>query len=111
MRRMRSFYVLAGTGVGLLLLTVLGATIFAPRWLARRQLAVAVDGIIEQKAIVSHRQKNISGLRHVLFIRQKSGEVVRLPVPFGIYEQARLGMPVHKTAGEPWPSLGSSAEP
>lgn len=109
----REYRVLIVTGAVLSIIILIGVYVLGPRWSASRQRAVAFEGVIKEKAIVglSGGKYRPPSLRYILVIRQKNGEVVRLPVAQGIYERARVGMPVRKRAGEQWPTLEDSASP
>lgn len=103
--------VLTRIGVALLIVAAIVVFLFGPKWGASRQRAMVFDGVIERKEIIASAQSRYgSSLRYVLVIRQKRGEVVRFPVPWEIYERARVGIPVHKEAGEQWPVLGASGQ-
>lgn len=109
----RRYRVLALAGAALLIVALIVVFVLGPRWSANRQRAMAFDGIVEEKAIagVSGGRYRPPSLRYILVIRQKTGEVIRFQVAKGIYEQARVGMPVLKRAGEQWPTLGAAASP
>lgn len=105
--------ILAASGATLLIVALIGAYLLVPKRIVSRQQAVAFDGVIEEKAIVGPRRilRYSFSSRYILVIRQKTGGVVRFPVPWELYQQARVGMPARKKAGEPWPTLGASASP
>ncbi len=107
-----SYKVLCGIGAVLLIVGLLGLYVFMPRRIASDRQAVAFDGVIENKVLVRIGQSRYgASVSHILVIRQKTGEVVRFPVPREVYGQARVGMLARKRAGEQWPTLGASASP
>jgi hypothetical protein len=110
--RASSWSILARSGAALLIVVLIGGYLLEPRWKVSRQRAEAFDGVIEKKEMGAPRVARYRfSLRYILVIRQKTGGVVRYQVPWNLYEQARVGMPVRKRAGEQWPILGASASP
>jgi hypothetical protein len=103
--------IMAVSGAALLIVALLGVYLLGPKSIASRLQTVAFNGVIETKTIIGPRRSRSFSSRYILVIRQETGRVVRFPVPWEIYEQARVGMPVRKKAGEPWPTLGASASP
>ena len=71
-----------------------------------RNLAKAFDGVIAKKEILTHESRyRGTRLAYILIVRKENGDLLRSPVPRAVYERARVGMPVRKEAGEPWPTL------
>lgn len=86
---------------------VLSLYVLLPAQRARRHQAVAFEGVIAKKQILSSESRRYgSRLRYFLVIREETGELVRFRVPRAMYERALVGMPVRKEAGESLPTMG-----
>ena len=81
--------------------------VLLPAQSARRRQAVAFEGVIAKKQILSSESRIYgSRLRYFLIIREETGELVRFRVPRAMYDRALVGMPVRKDAGDTLPTVG-----
>jgi hypothetical protein len=109
LQRIRTFLTLcASVGALALMLTVPFMMVFLPRYQAERMQAVSVDGFIEGKEMTFGGFKSVSHFRYFVIVRQKTGGPIRLRVTRSMYEEARVGMPARKAAGEQWPHIGKT---
>ena len=97
---------LAVIGVMLATAALIGMFLFLPARRTSHRQAQAFDGVVQKKEILSSESRYGTHLKYILIVREETGKLVRFPVPRAVYERARVGMPVQKKAGEPWPAIG-----
>jgi hypothetical protein len=90
--------------------TFLWVEVFLPARIVSRRQALIFDGVVKKKEILTTEGRFGSRLKYILIIRKTTGELVRSRVPREVYERARVGMPVRKEAGEPWPLTAQPRE-